>query len=233
MDEDELIGEPMENVPQREPDYYCNGRKKQRSNGSLRRDEEGRTLFGGYCRNRAGKGTDHVGEGRCDRHGGATLRGEEHPNFEHGLFSDHLSPEDRELLDAIDGVSNAEGLQSMINYELLRLRRAIGYLEDNSEDQPRTFYDAFERVLDEAVASGGLEPADIGNLAKLLDSGNDALLRRMEQLRKMMRTYQELTDGAKINLGGELSHRHGGDPGGSPISIEWQRSSLEEEETDE
>lgn len=226
MNEDEFIGEPMENVPQRDPDYHCNGRKKQRANGSLRRDEEGRTLFAGYCRNRAGKGTDHVGEGRCDRHGGATLRGEEHPNFKHGLFADVVREEDRDLLASIDGVDNAEGLQEMINYELLRVRRAIEFLE--GEENSGTFFDAFHRIL-EASKETGIGPDDIGALAKLLDSGQKALIDRMDHIRKMMKTYQELTDGQKINLGGELAHRHGGDPDGAPLSIEWKRSSLEEE----
>ena len=221
MDEDELIGEPIENVPQKDPDYQCNARKSEKR-------EEGPNLFRGYCKNRAGKGTDHVGEGRCDRHGGASPRGEDHPSFKHGLFSDHLSDEDREAMAAIEGTSNPEALQSMINYELLRLRRAVAYLE-GEEDDSRTFFDAFERVLDEATASGGLEPADIGQLAKLLDSGSEALLRRMDQIRKMMRTYQELTDGQKISLDGDLSHTHAGDPEAPPVSIEWKRSSLEED----
>lgn len=46
-----------EELPKREPDWYCQGRLT-----------EGR----GYCGRRAGAGTDHKGYGRCSRHGGST-----------------------------------------------------------------------------------------------------------------------------------------------------------------
>lgn len=47
-------------LAQREADFYCNARKKQ-----------GR----GYCKNRAGFKTPHVGEGRCHLHGGSAPGG--------------------------------------------------------------------------------------------------------------------------------------------------------------
>jgi hypothetical protein len=58
VDESELIGEPLEEAPEQSSDYDCNARK---SDGGV---------FQGYCGARAGKGTDHVGEGRCSNHGG-------------------------------------------------------------------------------------------------------------------------------------------------------------------
>lgn len=49
----------------------------------------------GTCRLPAGWGTDHVGRGRCKLHGGCTprhsKRGADHPDFKHGLYSQHLS----------------------------------------------------------------------------------------------------------------------------------------------
>lgn len=49
----------------------------------------------GTCTRPAGWGTDHVGTGRCKLHGGCTPRhskvGSEHPNYVHGLYSEHLS----------------------------------------------------------------------------------------------------------------------------------------------
>lgn len=47
----------MMSLPTKQPGKYCNGIK---SDGT------------GYCQNQAGKGTDHVGQGRCKFHGGAT-----------------------------------------------------------------------------------------------------------------------------------------------------------------
>jgi len=56
--EEELIGDPIDDVPEQPADYDCNARKS----------DDG--TFQGYCGARAGKGTDHVGEGRCSNHGG-------------------------------------------------------------------------------------------------------------------------------------------------------------------
>lgn len=39
-----------------------------------------------FCQNRAGHGTDHVGEGRCKFHGGSSLKGLDRPNFKHGKY---------------------------------------------------------------------------------------------------------------------------------------------------
>jgi len=58
QDEDTLIGEPVEEVPQREPDEDCNAR----------RTDDGRFL--GYCNRTAGWGTDSD-DGRCRTHGGS------------------------------------------------------------------------------------------------------------------------------------------------------------------
>ncbi|WP_455448298.1 hypothetical protein [Natrinema thermotolerans] len=60
VNEEDLIGKPLEEVPEQPPDYDCNAR----------RHDDG--TFEGYCGARAGKGTDHVGEGRCSNHGGAS-----------------------------------------------------------------------------------------------------------------------------------------------------------------
>jgi hypothetical protein len=64
VEEEQLIGEPLEEVPKIDPDQYCNSR-------STDRNEEGESVFSGYCSLRAGWGTDHVGEGRCRLHGGS------------------------------------------------------------------------------------------------------------------------------------------------------------------
>lgn len=71
VDETEFIGTPSKNVPRQEAtDEHCMGKKLKKQGGEVVRDDEGRALFGGYCRAWPGKGTDHVGEGRCSKHGG-------------------------------------------------------------------------------------------------------------------------------------------------------------------
>jgi len=57
--EDDLVGQPPEDVPKRDPtDEDC----------MAKRTDDG--TFVGYCRAWPGRGTDHVGEGRCKNHGG-------------------------------------------------------------------------------------------------------------------------------------------------------------------
>lgn len=64
--EEQLIGNPISFIPPVEPDEKCRGIRWEG------KDEENRKLFAGYCQQRAGFGTEHVGEGRCKFHGGAT-----------------------------------------------------------------------------------------------------------------------------------------------------------------
>lgn len=63
VDEEELVGKPADQVPKQEPtDERCMGKRTEK--------KEGGTVFVGYCRSWPGRGTDHVGEGRCTNHGG-------------------------------------------------------------------------------------------------------------------------------------------------------------------
>lgn len=57
-----------------------------------------KTRSGGRCRLVAGWGTDHVGEGRCKLHGGASLKGPDHPRWKHGRYSKVQHESLRELL---------------------------------------------------------------------------------------------------------------------------------------
>lgn len=59
-------GSLAQDYPKKEPDRYCNGRKR----------------TGGYCTQRAGWGTDHPGTGRCKLHGGSSTG----PPPKHGRY---------------------------------------------------------------------------------------------------------------------------------------------------
>lgn len=70
--EEEFIGEESHLVPTIDPGEDCNAKKTE----NVDDPEDGtRTLFKGYCSNKAGKGTDHVGSGRCMFHAGKTDSG--------------------------------------------------------------------------------------------------------------------------------------------------------------
>jgi hypothetical protein len=217
--EEELIGKPTSEVPRISPGEDCNGKRWEK------RGEE--TIFVGYCDNRSGKGTDHLGEGRCKHHAGSSLKGEEHPNFKHGLFSDFLSDDDREELETIEQQGNLKNLQSTINYEFLRLRRAVRNLEGGEEDD-RSFWDAYNEII-QSASETGLGNEEIASLAELLDASYGAFEKRIESLRKLVKTYEELTEGRKVNIDGDMSHTHAGEPGGAPIEIEWRESEAESE----
>jgi len=219
MNEEELIGEPIDDVPQREPGDDCNAR----------RSADGK--FKGYCGNPAGKGTDHLGEGRCSHHGGSSPRGEDSPHFKHGLFSDYLSEDDREELEAIEAQGNLKNLQETINYEFLRLRRAVRHMEEqNEEEESRSFWDAYNEIIQEASRTG-LGDEEIKSLAELLGANYDAFNARIDSLRRLVKTYEELTEGRKVNIDGDLSHTHAGEEGGAPISVEWKESEAEKEDS--
>lgn len=221
--EEELIGQPIGNVPQREPGENCNGRRMDRDADPIE--------FVGYCQQNAGTRTEHPGEGRCWLHGGATPRGRDSPHWEHGLFSDHLSSEDRENLKRIEEMENASKLQSIINYEILRLRRAVRELEEESEDDDRgTFWEAFERIVDEA-ASSGLDSDDIREIAGLFSSSEGSFGSRVERIRRLTKTYEDITAGQKVNIDGDIRSEVSG-PGGDALEISWVETPEEETEND-
>lgn len=63
-----------------EPNYYCRAWNAKRQK---------------YCKNRAGAGTNHPGEGRCKHHGGTSP-------IRHGRYSKITRPRIKELLDQYD-----------------------------------------------------------------------------------------------------------------------------------
>lgn len=77
----------------------------------------GKTNSGGKCKRPAGWGTDHAGEGKCKLHGGASLRGADHPNFKHGLYTPHTP---KKIQAKVDTFLNADPFD--LTHELALLR---------------------------------------------------------------------------------------------------------------
>jgi hypothetical protein len=67
-----INAEIIETLPMKPADEKCNARNKDKTS---------------YCQNPAGYKTNHLGEGRCHLHGGRSLKGVDHPAFEHGKYS--------------------------------------------------------------------------------------------------------------------------------------------------
>lgn len=149
---------------------------------------------GGPCGLPAGWGTEHVGEGRCKLHGGASLAGEDSPQFKHGLFSDYLGDEDRRAIDALDEYRDAEKLDELINWRLARLRRAVRALNEDSE---QNFWAAFRALVDK---TGEPEADEIAELAKMLSSGNRAMQAEIDLVRKLIKDRNKIAEGDTVSV---------------------------------
>lgn len=83
--EEELVGKPADEAPKQEPtDERCMG-KRTKKEGEM-------SVFVGYCKAWPGRGTDHVGEGRCTNHGGSSTgapKGNDNATT-HGAFKEHF-----------------------------------------------------------------------------------------------------------------------------------------------
>lgn len=200
MNGEDYLGRPIAEVPRRAPtDQACMGKKKQKQEGELVRDENGNALFAGYCKCWPGKGTDHVGEGRCKLHAGASDKGQDHPQFEHGLFSDYLDPEDRRATEALADMDDAEKLDELINWRLARLRR---YLRETMDDDQESFFQAFDRVVSEATRNGqlGLSAEQIRELEKMLSNHDRAAQQEIDLVRKLIKTRNKIAEGEDVNV---------------------------------
>jgi len=109
-DEEELIGEPMDDVPKKDPDFDCNARRW----GWEDEDEKENQYFKGYCNNRAGYKTDHVGAGRCAYHGGKSGAPKNNVNAaKHNLYTERSNY--YENLGEIEKAWVDELVRSMLN----------------------------------------------------------------------------------------------------------------------
>lgn len=140
MDVEGLIGRPMEVVPPVPPGWDCNARRWERNE-----EADDVRIFVGYCKNRAGKGTDHVGEGRCKFHGGAADNvGRENGNYRHGAYTADY-PDDLSRNPA-DVVENLHEETSAGREEIARTLAAISVNQFRRSGDPR-FLERYEAYL--------------------------------------------------------------------------------------
>jgi len=176
VDESEYIGRPIDKVPSQDPtDEVCMGRKTRKRDGEVVRDDDGIALFGGYCQAWPGKGTDHVGAGRCKFHAGSSPTGEDNPAFEHGLFSDYLSEDDRRTAQALTEYDDAE---------------------------KESFFDKFDRMVREARKNGdpGLSAKQIKELGRSLNQHNRAAQQEIDLVRKLIKAHNKIFEGEDVNV---------------------------------
>lgn len=136
-DEEDWIGKEMHVVPSLDPDGKCNGKKKMKENGEVVRNEDNHVLFGGYCNNKAGYKTDHVGEGRCTFHAGQAGAPAHNQNAQtHATtvdphhYHESLPPEEKEFIEdtsaaILDRIRRRQGRDPDLIDEILSRRVAI------------------------------------------------------------------------------------------------------------
>jgi len=151
VNEEALVGEPLEEVPEQSPtDEACMGRRSEK--------RDGESVFVGYCGAWPGKGTDHVGEGRCSKHGGAGGAPEGNDNAEgndggaapegntnavtHGAYADEntfyqdvLGDDLRDLVDDIfedytDRYADRHGETVPVGLEMELFRLSVSHVKD-------------------------------------------------------------------------------------------------------
>lgn len=124
-------------------DWYCNARIREHRVP----DEWDQDVA--YCANKAGFRTDHVGEGRCFLHGGASKTPNKGNNNAetHGLYSDrqnyyqHRSTEEQQWIDAVvdslldDAPFSADNMAKLqmvrnIAIDMHKQQRANDYIDD-------------------------------------------------------------------------------------------------------
>ncbi|QRY26371.1 MULTISPECIES: hypothetical protein [Halobacterium] len=142
---DNLVGEPVDDVPEREPDEYCNAR---RTDGGT---------FVGYCQRTSGWGTDRD-SGRCSSHGGASPGAEKGNDWAatHGAYSESFV-EDFLTEEEIERVRQAEDLLGEAESAQALARTVAGItLEQFRRTGDQRFLQRYESICD----TFGIAPAD-------------------------------------------------------------------------
>jgi len=101
-----------------------------------------KTRAGTPCQQKAGWGTDHVGEGRCKLHGGKSTgpkdksKLKKNKNAEkHGLFTKYIPDETMELMDDIENLNTLDILWNNIKIQYAAIIRSqhIMYVKNKEE----------------------------------------------------------------------------------------------------
>ena len=156
---------------------------------------------GDPCGLPAGWGTDHVGDGRCKLHGGASSGAPSGPangNWKHGLFSEVIREEDKATLRQIEEMKTAAKLESTLNMQVLKLQRAIASME--SEDRA-SFLEVFEDMVAAASApDDSLDKSQLRHLAKMLGQNDRAIREWSDLIRRTAKDLHKITDGETVTV---------------------------------
>lgn len=197
-----------------------------------------------YCLLAAGWGTDRS-TGHCRKHNGhgaGAPEGWANPNAKHLLYSKRMKPEDRDEFESavttddgglIDVDDMADMLKRMVGFEYMRLSRAVDKMPDvklverwECPECGATHRNATADGIcggDKRLPSGDVVACDYTGGFELVDAevefGDDALQRKEAHISNLIRNYNQVTDGATVNVKGDHDVTHRGDPG-APVDVE-------------
>jgi hypothetical protein len=146
----------------------------------------------------AGWGTDHTGVGACKLHGGSGGA-----PMQHGIYSDVVREEDREVLDRLEDIHTAQKLEETLNLQLMKLRRAVELTENPDDD--RDFWTMFENLVASAAETDELDPRLVRELSKMVQAPGRTQRELMDLIRKTAKDLHKIRDGETVNV------QHGAD----------------------
>lgn len=155
-----------------------------------------KTRAGTPCQQKAGWGTDHVGEGRCKLHGGMSKGVKKNNNAEkHGLFSKYLPQETMDLVNNMESLNNIDILWDNIKIQYAAIIRSqqIMYVKDREDDDIHVIE---KTVIGETPKKDEITVNKLQVITANERQSNflQSQSRAMTTLSKMIRDYEELCE---------------------------------------
>ncbi len=155
-------------------------------------------------------------------HGGKKKRGMDSPNAIHGLRSEYMDDETREIYEQVSQQSNAELVQEEIWAIKARLLRAAKESGNNEAIQ------LVREILDDQEAAD-VDQQLVDALAKMLQTSSGALDRALGRMNDLVKTHHKITEGDSLDVthSGEVGQNLSG---GFSVEINHHRVGLDGED---
>lgn len=161
-----------------------------------------KTRAGTPCQQKAGWGTDHVGEGRCKLHGGKSTGPKDQRNNKNGVRTgemesivfDFLDDKEKELLKQID-LDKIKQIDNEIRLIDIRLRRMMGRIAKLQETNLTTVEVSKKRTL-QGTEETEKEEGTLGQIQNI----EEAITRVQGQKLRLIETKHKLETDAGIDI---------------------------------
>lgn len=127
-------------------------------------------------------------------HGGTQPKGMDSPNAIHGLRSEYMDDESREIYETVSQQTNADIIQEEIWAIKTRILRAAK--ESGNNEATLLVRELTEKIDEEQV----IDPQIVNSLAKMLQMSNSALDRALGRMNDLVRTHHKITEGDTVNM---------------------------------